>query len=159
MQVEILPQLACLCASLNRATRSVTHLYERALETSVPRFTLLYLLGQQSMVQAQIAELLTIDRTTLTRTLASLERQGLIRAAPGKDKRERRWSLTSDGRKALARILPKWEKAQARFRKRLGAERWEVLIAELTNVAAAARMRATDGVDRFRPRKTAPPRL
>jgi DNA-binding MarR family transcriptional regulator len=113
----------------------------------------------QPLVQAQIAELLTIDRTTLTRTLALLERQGLIRATAGKDRRERRWSLTARGEKELAGILPRWEKAQEKLRKRVGVGRWEVLITELTNVAAAARMRALDGVDRFRPRKTAPRRL
>jgi DNA-binding MarR family transcriptional regulator len=159
VELEVLPQLACICASLNRASRSVSRLYERALDASVPQFTLLYVLGRQPLVQAQLAELLTIDRTTLTRTLASLERQGLIRAKPGKDKRERRWSLTTAGEKELARLRPRWEGAQERLRKRLGTERWEVLITELTTVAAAARMRARDGVDRFRPRKTTPPRL
>ncbi len=159
MELDVLPQLACICASLNRASRSVSRLYERALDASVPQFTLLYVLGRQPLVQAQIAELLTIDRTTLTRTLASLERQGLIRAKAGKDKRERRWSLTTAGEKELAHLRPRWERAQERLRKRLGTERWEVLITELTTVAAAARMRALDGVDRFRPRKTTPPRL
>ena len=147
MELEILPQLACVCASLNRASRSVTRLYERALGASVPQFTLLYVLGQQPLVRE------------LERQMASLERQGLIRAKPGKDKRERRWSLTTAGEKELAHLRPRWERAQERFRKRLGTERWEVLITELANVAAAARMRALDGVDRFRPRKTTPPRL
>lgn len=159
MELEILPQLVCVCASLNRASRSVSRLYERALGGSVPQFTLLYFLGKEPLVQAQIAELLAIDRTTLTRTLSSLERQGLIRAKPGKDKRERRWSLTTAGEKELVRLRPRWERAQERFRKRLGVERWELLITELTNVAAAARMRALDGVDRFRTAKKPPPRL
>ena len=162
MQAEVLPQLACVCASLKRASRSVTHLYERALSRSglsVPQFTLLYTLAKQSLVQAAIAELLTIDRTTLTRTLATLERGGLIRAAEGEDRRECHWSLTPAGRKAFETARPRWEKVQEQFRKRLGVERWEMLIGELTNVAAAARMRLGDGVDRFRPRKTPPPRL
>ena len=162
MQAEVLPQLGCVCASLKRASRSVTHLYERALGPSglsVPQFTLLYVLAKQSLVQAALAELLTIDRTTLTRTLATLERGGLIRAAVGEDKRESHWSLTPAGKKAFELARPRWEKVQEQLRTRLGLERWEMLIAELTNVAAAARMRTRDGVDRFRPRKTPPPRL
>jgi len=162
MQLETLPQLVCVCASLKRASRSVSRLYERALgpsRLSVPQFTLLYVLARQPLVQGMIAELLTIDRTTLTRTLAAMERRGLIRAQAGEDKRECHWLITPAGTKALDLARPRWEQVQEKLRTRLGVERWELLINELTNVAAAARMRALDGVHRFRTRKTPPPLL
>lgn len=159
MQVETLPQLACVCASLRRASRSVTHLYERALGVSVPQFTLLYILNKGPLIQSMVAELLAVDRTTLTRTMGAMKRSGLIRFGSGDDKRERLWSLTARGKQELARVLPRWERAQDRLRKRLGADRWELLINELTIIAAAARMRLSDGVDRFRIRKTPAPRL
>jgi DNA-binding MarR family transcriptional regulator len=159
VQVETLPQLACVCASLRRASRSVTRLYERALGVSVPRFTLLYVLNKQPLNQSMVAELLAVDRTTLTRTLGAMERSGLIRSRTNDDKRERVWSLTTGGKQEFARVSPRWERAQDRLRKRLGADRWELLINELTIIAAAARMRLSDGVDRFRVRKTATPRL
>ena len=159
MQLETLPQLACVCASLRRASRSVTRLYERALGVSVPRFTLLYVLNKRPLIQSMVAELLAVDRTTLTRTLGAMERSGLIRSRTGDDKRERLWSLTTSGKQELARVLPRWEKAQDRLRKRLGADHWELLINELTIIAAAARMRLSDGVDRFRVRRAPAPRL
>lgn len=159
MRLETLPQLACLCASLRRASRSVTQLYERALQMSVPQFTLLYVLDKQPRVQGEIAELLTIDRTTLTRTLAMMERGGLIRVKTGDDRRERRWSITPAGKKRLDLARPRWEKTQDRFRTRLGDQRWELLLNELTTVAAGARWRASDGVDRIRIRKTTATRL
>lgn len=150
---DTLPQLTCVCASLRRASRSVTRLYERWLGVSVPRFTLLYVLNKQSLNQSMVAELLAVDRTTLTRTLGAMEQRGLIRS------RERLWSLTTSGKQELARVLPRWEKIQDRLRKRLGVDRWELLTTELTIIAAAARMRLSDGVDRFRVRKTPTPRL
>ncbi len=159
MQLETLPQLACVCASLRRASRSVTRLYERALGVSVPQFTLLYVLNKRPLIQSMVAELLAVDRTTLTRTLGAMERRGLIRSRTGDDKRERLWSLTTSGKQELARVLPRWEKAQDRLRKRLGADHWELLINELTIIAAAARMRLSDGVDRFRVRRAPAPRL
>jgi DNA-binding MarR family transcriptional regulator len=159
MRLETLPQLACLCASLRRAARSVTQLYERELRVSVPQFTLLYVLEKQPLIQAQIAELLAIDRTTLTRTLAMLERRGLIRGAPGGDKRARRWLITGAGKRALGLSRPRWEKVQKRLRERLGEQRWELLLDELTTVAAGARYRPADGVDRVRIGKTRVPRL
>jgi len=151
---DALPELACLCSSLRRAARSVTHLYEADLRMSVPQFTLLYVLDKQPLIQAQIAEVLTIDRTTLTRTLAMMERRGLIRAAAGEDKREYRWSITAAGTRVLDAARPRWEKAQNRFRERLGEQRWELLLDELTTVAAGARYRLADGVGRFRKRRS-----
>jgi DNA-binding MarR family transcriptional regulator len=153
MRSETLPELGCLCASLRRAARSVTQLYQRQLRMSVPQFTLLYVLDKQPMIQAQIAEILTVDRTTLTRTLAMMERRGLIRGAAGEDRREYRWSITPAGRKALELARPRWERIQKRFRDRLGDQRWELLLDELTTVAAGARYRVADGVDRFRKRR------
>jgi len=134
-----LPELACLCASLRRAARSVTQLYQRQLRMSVPQFTLLYVLDKQPLIQAQIAELLAVNRTTLTRTLGIMERRGLIRGVPGEDRREYRWSITAAGRRALESTRPRWENIQKRFRERLGDPRWEMLLEELTTVVAGAR--------------------
>jgi DNA-binding MarR family transcriptional regulator len=159
MRLETLPQLGCLCASLRRAARSVTQLYENKIGMRVPQFTLLYVLDKQPLAQGQIAELLTIDRTTLTRTLALMERRGLIRGKTGDDRRERRWSITPAGNKRLELARPRWEQIQDRFRTRLGEQRWELLLDELTTVAAGARWRVADGVDRVRIRKTQVQRL
>lgn len=139
MPFDPLPELACLCASLRRAARSVTKLYERELRTSVPQFTVLYVLADRSLIQTQIADLLAVDRTTLTRTLALMERRGLIRGVPGEDRREYRWSITAAGRRAFETTRPRWEKIQKRFRERLGKQRWEMLLNELTTVVAGAR--------------------
>lgn len=139
MPFDPLPELSCLCASLRRAARSVTQLYQRELRMSVPQFTVLYVLDRQPLIQAQIAELLAVDRTTLTRTLAMMERRGLIRGVPGEDRREYRWSITAAGRKVLEGARPRWERIQKRFRERLGEQRWELLLDELTTVVTGAR--------------------
>ena len=139
MPLDPLPELACLCASLRRAARSVTQLYQRQLRVSVPQFTVLYVLDKQSLIQAQIADLLAVNRTTLTRTLGMMERRGLIRGVPGEDRREHRWSITAAGRRAFESTRPRWEKIQKRFRERLGEQRWEMLLEELTTVVAGAR--------------------
>jgi len=154
MPFDPLPELACLCASLRRAARSVTRLYQRQLRMSVPQFSLLYVLDKQPLIQGQIADLLAVDRTTLTRTLAMMERRGLIRGVPGKDRRESRWSITAAGRRVLEGARPRWEKIQKVFRERLGEQRWELLIGELTTVVAGARFPVPRQV-----RKRSAPRL
>ena len=145
MRADVLPPLVCVCASLRRGARAVTRLYDRALSGTglrVPQLTLLYVLSKQpdeTLVQGMIAELLAIDRTTLTRTLATMARRGLIRPRASDDKRERLWSITSAGKLRLAKALPRWENVQQRLRHRIGAERWDFLIDELTHIAAATR--------------------
>ena len=98
------------------------------------------------MTQKQIGEQLSLDPTTLTRTLAPLVKRKWIRAHPGVDRRERQWSLTAAGRKQLKRLYPQWERAQTILRNRFGVERWEPLLEELAVIATAARFRLEDGV-------------
>jgi len=63
---------------------------------------------------APVAELLAMDRTTLTAALKPLEHRGLVAVETDpKDKRSRRIRLTGDGHAALLRALPKWRETHA----------------------------------------------
>lgn len=138
-----LPPLPCACASLRRAARAVSQLYDdemRATGLRVTQFTLLQsLMRGGALMQSEIANLLAIDSTTLSRTLRPLERAGWIRAKAGDDKRARHWVITTSGQRQLARAQPAWEAAQRRLRARLGGERWNALLSELAGIAQAAR--------------------
>ncbi len=140
---DSLPPLVCACASLRRAARAVTQSYDAELKAAgvnPTQFTLLHFLSQFGEAsQGKVAEFLAIDTTTLTRTLEPLRKSGWIRARAGKDRRERLWSLTPAGERKRAAAAPHWEAAQARLRKRLGAGRFQSLLAELTVVADSAR--------------------
>lgn len=138
-----LPPLVCACASLRRAARAVTQAYDAELrETGLnpSQFGLLYFLWKYGEVsQGKLGELLSIDTTTLTRTLEPLRKSGWIRARAGDDRRERRWSLTPAGERKRASATPHWEAAQARLRSRLGAGRFQSLLSELALVAESVR--------------------
>ena len=150
MPGEALPILACACASLRRASRAVSRVYDGWLDGNAQQFSLLYVLDKQPrpVTQAKIGELLSLDPTTLTRTLAPLAKRKWIRAHPGVDRRERQWSLTEGGRKQLERLYPQWERAQKILRNRFGEERWEALLEQLAVIATAARFILQDGVKR-----------
>ncbi len=61
-----------------------------------------------------VAELLAMDRTTLTAALKPLERRGLVRVSPHPgDRRSRLLTLTEAGREVLARAMPAWEMTHA----------------------------------------------
>src|SRR5690349_14258023 len=125
-------RLPCACANLRRAARLVTQMYEEALRpTGVtgPQFTLLQALKlAPGMSQKQMAELLGMDSTTLTRTLALLRKRGWLSATPAADRRALRLGLTRAGEKEYERVLPYWQSAQKRFKQAVGDPEWNTLI-------------------------------
>lgn len=138
-----LPALECLCASLRRASRAVTQAYEAELRPEglkPTQLTLLHVLARKgTLTQGEIGEFLALDSTTLTRTLAPLERKGWIRTRAGDDRRERRWEMTAAGERKWKKAIPAWERAQAMARSAIGAAEMEALLAELARVAGEAR--------------------
>jgi DNA-binding MarR family transcriptional regulator len=125
-------RLPCACANLRRSARVVTRLYDTALRPNglgIAQFTLLQALNTApGMSQKQLASLLEIDSTTLTRTLAPLRRFGWLRPTAGDDRRKVHLALTAGGKRAYIRAIPHWERAQGEFMRALGAENWNRLI-------------------------------
>lgn len=80
-----------------------------------------------------------MDRTTLTRNLKPLERQGWLRSEPGQDQRTRLVSLTTDGEAALTKALPLWRQAQTSVEETLGQQRLSDLLAHLVEATALVR--------------------
>lgn len=124
--------LPCACANLRRASRVVTQIYDEELRPTglrATQFTLLQALKLADGVsQGQLGELLGMDSTTLTRTLALLGRKGCIRAERGEDRRQVRLGLTAEGDRQYRRALAHWQSAQARLRRALGAAELECLV-------------------------------
>lgn len=125
------PVLPCMCGNLRRAARSLTQLYEEALRPLGLRstqFTLLQVLALAGEVtQRQLGEILAMDSTTLTRTLAIVRRSGWVAERKGKDRRERLLRLAPQGRRLFERSVPVWRKTQARLARELGESRWREL--------------------------------
>jgi DNA-binding MarR family transcriptional regulator len=140
MPQKAIPALPCLCASFRRASRALTQLYDQALRPlgmRATQFTVLQVLQLAGEVsQGKLGQLLAMDSTSLTRTLAIMRRRGWVVKRPGKDRRERRLSLSRAGRRQLQRATPAWDKAQMRLRHQLGTDPWDGLL-KLTNEVTA----------------------
>src|ERR1700741_3562989 len=132
--------LSCMCARFRRASRVLTQHYDtslRPLGLRATQFTLLQALSLAGEVsQGTLGEILAIDSTTLTRTLAIMGRRGWITSRPGKDRRERWLRLSEAGRGEYKRALPHWAKVQRQLRARLGNKQWSKLL-KLTNEVTA----------------------
>jgi DNA-binding MarR family transcriptional regulator len=136
-----LPSLPCICASLRRASRAVTQLYEDALRPTGLRgtqFTVLQTLSLAGEVtQGQLGQILAIDSTTLTRTLNIMGRHGWIAKRRGQDRREWRMRLSKAGETQFKQALPHWQEAQTQLRRQLGDELSNNLMQLTQNVTNA----------------------
>jgi len=105
---------ACLCLHVQRAARALARRFDDALRPiglTNGQFSLLMSLNRpEPPGMAAVASLLGMDRTTLTAALKPLQRRGLLRtAADPTDRRGRIMTLTSKGRRLLARAVPVWK--------------------------------------------------
>lgn len=139
---EIQAAQSCACLNLRKAARAITQAYDAAIEPSGMRATQFSLLQAISLADGapmtRVARILGMDRTTLTRNLAPLERQGWVRSEPGPDRRERTLALTRSGRAALERAKPLWQAAQDRIVGRIGVAQWQALRGGLDALIGAA---------------------
>ncbi len=119
-------ELPCYCASLRQAARAISQKYDtvlRDLQLTVTQFTLLTALRNMGKPRVNdLAEALAMDQTTLSRTLKTMERDGLITSAHGEDRRETRWTLTARGQDRYKRAYPRWQAAQRDVEKLLGPD-------------------------------------
>ena len=119
----------CTCFKLRRTARQVTRIYDSHLAPAGLTLTQYSLLSNLALGPNpapsvnQLAEVLNMDRTTLTRTLKPLLAAKLLTFAAGTDKRSKSVHLTAAGRGAFDTAKPLWRAAQDEMIGRLGPAR------------------------------------
>ena len=130
------PSPECNCLALRQAARHVTQFYDQCLAPAGLRTTQLSILAKLKRLGPltinALARELVMDRTTLTRDLGLLSKQGWARIEVGEDHRLRVVTLTEGGQRVLAQALPLWQQAQSQMLDRLGPQHVEALLAELS---------------------------
>lgn len=117
----------CLSLNTRRAARVASRLFDEALRphglTSGQFSILVALIGLPEPSVSRLAELLAMDRTTLTANLKPLERAGLVANGrrPG-DGRAKLLSITDHGRSVVADALPSWTRTQEVLERRLSSD-------------------------------------
>ena len=142
MDFQTLPDLGCACASVRRAARLVTQLYSHEMGSHLEpaQFSLLSALSQQAGAsQARLGRALGLDKTTLSRNLRVLEKNGWIEPmVTGDDHRERGYRLSAAGRKVFDATKPGWKRAQAKLRAALKPGEFETMLRAFGRVAEVA---------------------
>ena len=125
----------CICGRLRRTARIVSAFYDEVLAPSgltVTQYALLARIGRtRTLSRTELAAQMGMERTTLTRNLAPLERDGFVANVTGDDRREKLLSLTESGRQQVEFTYPQWLEAQRRMVHHLGKRRWKQLHALL----------------------------
>jgi DNA-binding MarR family transcriptional regulator len=114
--IDVSHTRACHCLAARRQARAISRIYEQRLRPHglrATQFSVLAALAIKGPTPVrELADLLGLERTTLTRVGAPLERQGWIRADRAADARVRPLRLTPAGRRKLERAYPAWREAQ-----------------------------------------------
>jgi DNA-binding MarR family transcriptional regulator len=132
----------CVCHRTRMAARAVTRLYDDTLRSVGLRATQLAVLvavgGDNVVSITALAKFMGMDRSTLTRNLTPLARDGFIRVGNEGWRRSRTVEITKKGRSRLREALPLWKEAQETLRRKLGLRRWAVIRADLDDLIRAA---------------------
>ena len=138
-------QLAgCSCNMMRKSARKITQFYESNLREAgikPTQFTILATLANTGPLQlTQLADNLSLERTSLTRNLNILERNEWINIHPGVDDSSQRVvSLSKNGYKQLDLAVPYWQKAQKSIAKDMGQDTMTELrstLDEMTEIIA-----------------------
>lgn len=117
IDTDLSPTVGCHCLAARKRARELTRLYEQKLRPHGLRATQFSILAALALKGAtlvgELADLLGLERTTLTRSAGVLERNGWVETTASEDARERPLRLTADGHAKIEAAYPAWREAQA----------------------------------------------
>jgi len=131
----------CTCFNLRKTTRAITQYYDRKMKSVGLRgtqFTILAVLSNADAISiTHLAGFLEMDRTTVTRNLRPLEKQGLLEILTGEDHRIRNVQITKIGMKIFEEARSIWQKTQSEIIERLGEAKLKKLLNGLAETTSA----------------------
>jgi DNA-binding MarR family transcriptional regulator len=136
---EEVEELVCACASVRRASRAVTQLYDSWLRDhgiEGAQFALLAMLDRLGETnQATMGQRVDLDKTTLSRNLKLLQH---------------RVALTAAGRRQLATARPAWRRAQQHLQAGMNEHQWDMMWKVFVALTRAARVAARGSASKRR---------
>jgi DNA-binding MarR family transcriptional regulator len=131
----------CLCLHAQRAARTMARRFDEAFrrfDLTNGQFSLLVALNRPAPTRMNaVAELLGMDRTTLTAALKPLQRRGLIKVGTDSDDRRGRvLTLTKIGRALVSAVVPVWRRTHAEVERSLGRISPDLMRRDLRTLSA-----------------------
>jgi DNA-binding MarR family transcriptional regulator len=160
-----LQPIQCACTALKRAARIVGRAYDAGLASagvSVTQYAILANIQRYAPIsQMRLAGHLGLERTTLYRTVESLETGGWVTATPTGEGVTKVLTLTPAGSQVLTRARRAWAEVQQGFEHTFGAPRWAAFLTTLAEIQMyfEAQLEAEPPLRRPNPRKSRRSRL
>jgi DNA-binding MarR family transcriptional regulator len=114
----------CTCFRLRRTSRRMTQIYDAHLAAVGLTLTQYSLLAHLVRIEPPsihgLADIMGMDRTTLSRNLKPLLARELVMQKTCADRRSRRIALTETGEALWGQAKPLWRAAQNEIQQRLG---------------------------------------
>jgi DNA-binding MarR family transcriptional regulator len=133
-----LERVQCVCTNLKMAGRVVGRAYDAALDElglNVTQYAILVNVSRyQPISLMKLADHLELERTTLYRAVALMEKKGWLKSSPLEEGVARVVELTARGAEITRRAKAQWERVQGRFLAAFGKGRWSELLATLEEV-------------------------
>jgi DNA-binding MarR family transcriptional regulator len=134
---------SCACHKVRMAARAVTRAYDDTLRPAGLRASQLAVLvainnNDGAISIMALAKMMAMDRSTLTRNLRPLEREGLVTIGLEGWRRSRSLQITKKGQSRLREALPLWQRAQDSLRRNLGDRSWADIHDSLDRLILAA---------------------
>ena len=130
----------CHCFALRHAARSISRQYTEVmggLGLKPTQFSVLSVLAQaQQSSITSLADILGLERTSLTRTLRPLENEKLVERTEEGFKRQKAIRITAKGLSKYQQCLPLWSTAQQNLVQKLTPKELEQLHTLLAKVQA-----------------------
>lgn len=116
----------CLGVRVRTLNRTVSALYDEALRPHglrVGQLNLLVAIARRGTARpADLCRFLRMDKSTLSRDVERMRRNGWLEVDGSGDQRARPLRITAQGRALVEAVVPAWRQAQARALEILGGE-------------------------------------
>jgi DNA-binding MarR family transcriptional regulator len=116
MEAELSLCRQCHCLVARKRARAITRHFEAYLRPHGLRATQFSILAALTLAgpkrMGELARMLGLERTTLTRIAGLLEGKGWVQSHASGDNRERPLRVTPSGRRKLENAYPSWKEAQ-----------------------------------------------
>jgi DNA-binding MarR family transcriptional regulator len=138
---ELIIAPSCIAARLRLLNRAVTAIYDRALRTHGLKTSQMNVLVAVAALgrpePGDVARLLHIAPSTLSRNVDRMRAIGWLEITQGKDGRSQTLALTPRGTDLLQAVQPAWERAQGEAEALLGEETTRAVLAAGDRLLAA----------------------
>ena len=125
----------CACFNVRKTARVLAQEYDQSITPSglkTTQFSALVVIRRLGPIMiTDLAKTMEIERTSLTRNLKLIERDGLIKSRSGEDARSRVVEITGAGQEKLDEAQVLWQIVQSRIVEKFGEKRFEFLRDEL----------------------------